>query len=95
VENTGARFALVIIPDEAQINRHLQEILLEGRDPEDYDFDMLQPMLKALWAETDIQVIDLLEVFRNDPRCLYFNDTHWTPEGHTLAATVIARQLKP
>ncbi len=92
---TGAAFVTVLIPAEAQVNPFLQEILLAEHNPDDYDFDMPQPMLKVRWAETGIQVVDLLEVFRNDPRCLYLNDTHWTSEGHALAATVVARQLKP
>ena len=54
---------------------------------------MPQSMLKDLFAQNDIQVIDLLPAFLGDERCLYMNDTHWTGEGHELAATVIYEKL--
>jgi len=91
----GASFVAVLIPAEVQVNPFLQEILLEGHDPADYDFDMPQTMLLEAWAETDFGVIDLLAAFRNDPRCLYLNDTHWAAEGHTLAARAVAERLQP
>jgi len=50
-------------------------------------------MLKELFAQNVIQLIDLLPVFQADERCLYMNDTHWTGEGHKLAATTIYQNL--
>ena len=85
---------VVLIPDEIQINEDLQARLFAGGGGA-YDLDMPQKMLKALFGEHGIPTIDLLPAFRRDPRCLYMNDTHWTPEGHALAAASIAEELAP
>ena len=54
---------------------------------------MPQSMLRDMFDEAEIPVCDLLPYIGDDARCLYVNDTHWTPEGHSLAATVIYRYL--
>ena len=84
---------VLLIPDENQINSDLQEILLAEKELNRYDFGMPQSMFKEFFAQNDIQVIDLLPAFLEDGRCLYMNDTHWTAEGHKLAATVICEKL--
>ena len=84
---------VALLPDEIQINTHLQDILLEDEDPSAYNFEMPQVMLLQLFAENGLPTIDLLPHFREDPRCLYINDTHWTPAGHRLAASVILEHV--
>lgn len=92
-ERTSVPLLVVLLPDENQINLDLQKTLLQDGKRERYDFDMPQSMLKEILAEHDIPVIDLLPYFRRDTRCLYMNDTHWTPEGHRLAAQIIYEEL--
>jgi SGNH hydrolase-like domain, acetyltransferase AlgX len=85
---------IVLIPDETQINGDLQKRLFTG-ESHDHDLDMPQSMLQALCRDRGIPSIVLLPYFREDPRCLYMNDTHWTPEGHALAAAAICDGLVP
>ncbi|MBW2696697.1 MAG: hypothetical protein JRE70_09515 [Deltaproteobacteria bacterium] len=89
----GASLLVVFLPDETQINGSLQTVLLQGKDPGRYDFDMPQPMLSEMLAVRDFTTVDLLPAFRDDPRCLYANNTHWTPEGHAFAAALIAEAV--
>jgi lysophospholipase L1-like esterase len=86
----GIPVIVVLLPDENQINPALQDIILKDDDRARYDFGMPQSMLADLFAARGIPTIDLLPAFLADPRCLYMNDTHWTPEGHRLAAEFIA-----
>ncbi|RME83005.1 MAG: hypothetical protein D6775_09290, partial [Caldilineae bacterium] len=86
---------VVLLPDENQINPALQDAILDPAERDNYDFDMPQSMLREMFGEMGIPTIDLLPAFRDDPRCLYMNDTHWTPEGHRLAAEHIADELRP
>ena len=89
----GASLVVVLIPDENQINRALQEALVPPGASHRYDFDMPQPMLARMLAAENIPVVDLLPLFRSDPRCLYMNDTHWTVEDHELAARAIRDRI--
>jgi hypothetical protein len=89
------RIPLVVafLPDENQINPALRRIIIPTGQLDAYDFTMPQTMLAATFAAAGIRTLDLLPAFLADPRCLYNNDTHWTPEGHALAAAVIADHL--
>jgi hypothetical protein len=82
----GSELVVVLIPDENQLNPDLQKQVIEAGTEDDYDFSMPQSMLRDAFAAEDIPVIDLLRAFRDDPRCMYMNETHWTPQGHKLAA---------
>ena len=84
---------VVLIPDENQINRNLQQVLLMDKERSEFDFEMPQSMLKEMFAGAEIPLIDLLPHFREDSRCLYMNDSHWTAEGHALAAAVIYEHI--
>jgi hypothetical protein len=88
------RLLVVIIPDENQINEKLQQQLIAAAEIAKYDFNLPQSLLTQLLYEQQIEYLDLQSAFTNDPRCLYMNDTHWTPEGHRLAAEKIAQKLK-
>jgi hypothetical protein len=90
----GAETTVVLVPDENQINPRLQERVLMGKNPADFDFNMPQSFLIDKLKELEIAVIDLLPAFRQQTKCLYLNDTHWTPGGHQLAATVIYDELR-
>jgi lysophospholipase L1-like esterase len=90
----GDRLLVVIIPDENQLNPALQQRLIRPEDMQQYDFALPQSMLVSLLEEQGVDALDLQPAFANDPRCLYMNDTHWTPDGHRLAAEKIAEALK-
>ena len=86
---------VALLPDENQINQSLQKRILPADRLSEYDFKMPQSMLTEMFREIGIQTIDVLPAVLADHRCLYMNDTHWTPEGHALAASVILEQLTP
>lgn len=86
---------VALLPDENQVNKALQARILDGGTISDYDFEMPQSMLTEMFSELKLPTIDLLPAMRADSRCLYMNDTHWTPEGHALAASVIFEGLAP
>lgn len=87
---------LALFPDENQINDALQKVVLRKDERGKYDFNMPQKMLVELFKNKGIAlIVDLLPHFRRDPRCLYMNDTHWTPQGHRLVAEKIAEAIQP
>jgi len=86
---------VALLPDENQVNQALQKRILNADEFPEYDFKMPQSMLTAMFHEIGIPTIDVLPAVLADARCLYMNDTHWTPEGQELAASVILEQLTP
>lgn len=89
----GIPIVVALLPDENQINPALQQKIIPAGEFDRYDFDMPQTMLEEMFNDRGIPTIDLLPTIRDDPRCLYMNDTHWTPEGHRLAAETLANAL--
>lgn len=90
----GIPLLVVLLPDENQLNPALQDRLIPPAERDRYDFDMPQTLLRERFAALGIPTLDLLPLFRHDPRCLYMNDTHWTAEGHLLAAQAIAAWIR-
>ena len=93
-EKGSARLAVVLIPDEIQVNKRLRDVLLGTQDSTPYDFGMPQMMLAALFRKNDITTIDLLPFAQNDGPCLYMNDGHWTPAGHAKAASALVGPVR-
>ena len=91
----GKPVVVALLPDENQVNRALRSRILTADEIPDYDFGMPQSMLTEMFGEMDLKVIDLLPAFLADPRCLYMNDAHWTPQGQELAASAILERLAP
>jgi hypothetical protein len=91
--DAGIPVIVVLIPDESQINAALQKAIVRPDAWHRYDFDMPQAMIVPMFADHGIPIIDLLPLFRSDPRCLYMNDSHWTPAGHDLAALAIRERI--
>lgn len=89
----GIPHIVFIFPDENQVNPLLQEALLMPEERQAYDFASPQTLLQSRMDERGIIWSDLLEVLRADPRCLFMNDSHWTPEGHALVAAQIKEEL--
>lgn len=94
-EKDSSLLVVALLPDENQVNASLQEIIIDPEAFKTYDFEMPQSMLVDLFEEHHLDTIDLLPSFRDDARCLYMNDTHWTPDGHRLAASVIYEEMIP
>lgn len=82
----GVPVLTVILPDENQINPQLQATLIKNPLGDRYDFEMPQSILRGLLDERGITWLDLLAPLKADPRCLYMNDSHWTPAGHRFVA---------
>lgn len=91
----GKPVVVALLPDENQVNRALRSRILSADEIPGYDFGMPQSMLTDMFGEMDLKVIDLLPAFLADPRCLYMNDAHWTPQGQELAASAILERLAP
>jgi hypothetical protein len=93
-ESMGAEFAVVILPDENQINPALQQRVIVEAEQLNYDFDMPQRLLRERFAQAGIATLDFMPAVLDDGRCLYMNDTHWIPAGHKLAAEQIGGFLQ-
>jgi hypothetical protein len=88
-------FKVIVIPDENQINPSLAKVILADTERELYDFSMPQSLLAEMFDERGIGSFDLLPFFLADARRLYMNDTHWSTEGHRLAAEKIFEEIRP
>jgi hypothetical protein len=98
VEATGARFIVMIIPDQYQVDDELVDEILrsEGRSLEDYDLDRPQRELSAVLGAAGVQVLDLLPELRCAARigAVYRpRDTHWNDRGNRVAADALAERL--
>ncbi len=89
----GIPLLVVLIADETQINPALQRLLFKDGEP--IDIDQPQRLLTERFATKGIETLDLLPAFRAYPGCLHQNDTHWTRDGHRLAAQEILRAIAP
>ena len=92
-DRMGIPLTVVLIPDELQINQKLRERLVPPEKLHVYDFAMPQQLLAEEFAALGIATFDLLPFFLQDERCLYINDSHWTSEGHVVAASAIAQYI--
>lgn len=88
-KNDSTPMLVVLIPDENQVNKNLQNLILSENELINFDFNMPQSLLKRQFEENNIPVLDLLPAFLANKQCLYMNDTHWNNEGHKLAASLI------
>ena len=89
----GIPLLVVLIADETQINPALQQLLFKKGGS--IDLEQPQRLLEEHLAAEGIETLDLLPAFRAHPPCLHQNDTHWTPDGHRLAAQEIFRVIAP
>jgi SGNH hydrolase-like domain, acetyltransferase AlgX len=91
----GAALAVVLIPDEFQVNGAvLQEALAEaGIERKQLDLDAPQRRFKEFLAQSGVPCLDLLQAFRGVPNTYAPCDTHWNIAGNRLAAREIAKWL--
>ncbi|MEJ2086829.1 MAG: hypothetical protein P8Y44_14395, partial [Acidobacteriota bacterium] len=98
VEVSGARFLVVLIPDEYQLYPELvrEAAQAAGTNPQDYDVTRPQRELTKRLQEQGIEILDLLLPFQRAARSQSLfrtQDTHWNLVGNRLAAIEIAEYL--
>lgn len=93
-------FAVVLIPDEVQINKTLQSRVMQikafNASPDEFDFTLPNKLMAEKLKEQHINFIDLLDDFarQSGQTPLYKpNDTHWNIAGNKLAAEVMQKRL--
>ena len=94
------KLAVVLIPDEVQVNHTLQSKVVQTKavDPLNFDFTLPNRLLASKLKQQNIQVIDLLDSFGEAAtRTILYkpNDTHWNIAGNKLAGELIASALSP
>jgi hypothetical protein len=94
--------AVVLIPDEVQVNKALQSRVMQIKTftatADDFDFTLPNRMLAAKLKELGIDFVELLGEFATESTHtnLYKPaDTHWNIAGNKLAAEIIQRDLFP
>jgi len=95
VRHSGARFVVMLIPDQYQVDQTLVEEVLSssGSRREDYDFNRPQRVMGRTLESAGIEVLDLLEIFHraSSGDSLYRpQDTHWNRRGNEMAAESLA-----
>ena len=95
---TGARFVILIIPDEYQVNDTLMRRVarFSGRSEDDFDLTAPQRRLMAFCTDRGIECIDLLPTFRQEDGGRHFylrRDTHWNRAGHMVAGSELGAHL--
>jgi hypothetical protein len=88
----GAKFLLVVIPDQVQVEPDARVV---GLDPAVFG---VQERLRAFGQSEGVAVLDLLpglaERYGRDGEKLHHRyDRHWTPVGHRAAAELILAEL--
>lgn len=91
VEHAGAKFLVMLIPDEYQVDPVLRAEVAHqfNHDLQDYEIELPQRELSLFFKEQGILYLDLLPSFRDRAKTtpLYrLQDTHWNIEGNQLAS---------
>lgn len=91
-------FMVAIFPDEFQANPELLKAVLERYqlDPNDYDVEFAQKLLKSSLETKGISYVDFLDRFRaaEEQQQLYIpQNTHWNDAGNELAAQILVETL--
>ena len=97
VEASGARFVVLLIPDEGQVDRELAR-RISRRSGWPLDLDRPQRRLVPWLEDRRIPHLDLLPLFRRrhqagGPRLYRVQDTHWSVAGNRLAGEALAERL--
>lgn len=95
----GAGFAVVLIPDELQVDPELRREVLAlppARDAVEFDWDRPNRVLAEGLAEQGVPALDLTGPFRaasGEQRLYRINDSHWNIAGNALAARLLGAWL--
>ena len=96
----GSRLAVLVVPDPVQVDEALwRSAVAELRlDPVAFDRDRPNAMLARLGREQGFEVVDPLAAMRRHAaegaRLFLPGDPHWSPDGHRVAAEVLAEALR-
>jgi len=94
----GIPLLVVLIPGEVQVSPSLQAILRREFPAEALDFDVPNKIINEFCRAENIQVLDLLPVFRKASArgdILFMpRDANWNPLGQAIAAGAIAERLE-
>ncbi|HEX5009176.1 MAG TPA: hypothetical protein VFY71_02150 [Planctomycetota bacterium] len=98
----GIAFAVMIIPDEFQVEDVVWDQVLADLPGEQLDRDLPQRVLNTFCREETIPCLDLLPRFRAVPKIgdgtkhLYsLRDSHWNRRGNAEAGAALAEFLQP
>ncbi len=99
VESTGARYLLMIIPSEFQVDAQvaLGGAEHKGTTLDEYEVDWPQKRFAIFCEESGIECLDLLPAFQERGRAekLYWlRNTHWNVAGNALAAEQLVDYLR-
>jgi hypothetical protein len=99
VRGAGAKLAVIIIPDEVQVDARKRATVCQKfeLDEKEYDLDQPQRGVKELCERENVPCVDVLPAFREQGAQggLYLDlDTHWNAKGHALAASLLAPVLE-
>ena len=92
----GVPWALIIIPDEIQVDPQVRSDVLRrlGRSEDEYDFSEPDRRLKDFASQHSVPMLDLLPILRAahrpDDRLYLPNDTHWSVRGNQVAGEAVA-----
>lgn len=99
VRAAGAKPAVLIIPDEVQVDSVKRAEVLRRFQLDEKDFDLGEPQRRvaALAAAESVPCVDVLPAFleKGSQGGLYYDlDTHWNAKGHDLASELLAPALE-
>ncbi|WP_413166120.1 alginate O-acetyltransferase AlgX-related protein [Capilliphycus salinus ALCB114379] len=100
LKEKNIRFIVAIYPDEFQVNPQLfNQVVNEFElDPQDYEINCMQNILKQHLEAQNIAYIDLTERFKAEQQKqhLYLlQEPHWNSAGNQLAADILFENLRP
>ena len=93
--SNSARTALLLIPDELQVNDSLYQEVLDyfGLDPNDFDLDEPGKILAQFCREEGIECLDLAQTMRKGQkeldRTYHLRDMHWNANGNRVASEAL------
>ncbi len=98
-EDNNVQLFVVLIPDEMQVNRKLQQQVQQSlKQYQHADWDMTQPnsLLAKFLRQAEIPYVDLYRAFKiaSQRQNLYrLRDSHWNIAGNQLAAAELFKYL--
>jgi hypothetical protein len=94
--NHGVPLAVVLIPDEFQVNPAVQADAIADAAvvPSVVDIELPQRRLRDFFNQHHVPCLDLLPAFADKPGTYAIRDTHWNVAGNRLAAEEISRWLR-
>jgi hypothetical protein len=95
-KSTHRRLAVVLIPDEFQVNEELREAarLKAGWKADEVLVDLPQTRLREFLSRRQIPCLDLLPAMKQSSGAYALRDTHWNALGNRVAASAIRDWLR-